>query len=185
MFEITFVQLFVLITAVWLLVRGFCASRNKCVNWKRECLLLTVYICIVVISRIVYFPRHLVNGHIGTLKFDAGKILPLWLNYRPFTFLKERYSGWKGNIIGNIAIYIPVGICWGLCFKQLNNVFKVTLAGFGLSLFVELSQLLFYERASDIDDLILNTVGAFIGALIYFGIAAWLNRSGRKSTNEI
>ncbi|WP_242829764.1 VanZ family protein [Butyrivibrio sp. XPD2006] len=33
---------------------------------------------------------------------------------------------------------------------------------------IELSQLLFYDRCSDIDDIILNTAGICIGALIYF-----------------
>lgn len=34
----------------------------------------------------------------------------------------------------------------------------------------EITQLPFYSRCSDIDDLIMNTTGVFIGAIIYFGI---------------
>ena len=47
-----------------------------------------------------------------------------------------------------------------------------------------MSQLLFYERASDIDDLILNTTGAFIGALIYFSAVALIKRS-KKNTVKV
>ena len=65
-------------------------------------------------------------------------------------------------------MFIPVGIIWPVCFKQLNNVFKVTLAGFVYTLLIELSQLPFYDRCSDVDDLILNTTGVLIGAVIYF-----------------
>lgn len=170
MIEISYLELVIFISVVWVALRTLFAIKIKQVNLKRECLLLTVYICIVVISRMVYFPWHYVDGHIDYLRFDAEKILPLWMNFRPFTFVYERYDGWQLNIIGNITMFIPVGICWGLCFKKLNNVLKVTLAGFGYSLVIELSQLFLYERGSDIDDLILNTTGAFIGALIYFGV---------------
>lgn len=184
MLEISFMQLLVIITILWVFVRGFAALRKKGIDWKRECLLLTVYICIVVVSRIVYFPWHLVDGHIGILRFDAEKILPFWINFRPLTFLNERYHGWALNTYGNIAMFIPVGIFWGLCFKRLDNIFKVTLAGFGFSFLIEVSQLLFYERSSDIDDLILNTTGAFIGALIYFSAVALIKRS-KKNTVKV
>ena len=81
-------------------------------------------------------------------------------------------------------MFIPVGIFWGLCFKRLDNIFKVTLAGFGFSFLIEVSQLLFYERSSDIDDLILNTTGAFIGALIYFSAVALIKRSKKNTVKE-
>lgn len=77
------------------------------------------------------------------------------------------------NIIGNITMFIPVGIIWPICFKKLDTPAKTILAGFGYSLLIELSQLLLYERLTDIDDLILNTIGVTIGAFIYFGIVKW------------
>ena len=60
----------------------------------------------------------------------------------------------------------------------------MALAGFGCSFLIEVSQLLFYERASDIDDLILNTTGVFIGALIYFSAFALIKRS-KKNTVKV
>ncbi|MBO4792126.1 MAG: VanZ family protein, partial [Clostridia bacterium] len=46
-----------------------------------------------------------------------------------------------------------------------KGVFPSLAFGAGLSLFIELFQLL-TPRHSDIDDLILNSLGAFIGALL-------------------
>ena len=69
-------------------------------------------------------------------------------------------------------MFIPVGIVWPICFKELDSVLKTVFAGAGFTLLIEISQLLFYERCSDIDDLILNTTGVMIGAMIYFGIRA-------------
>lgn len=65
-------------------------------------------------------------------------------------------------------MFIPVGIVWPVCFDELKKINKAILAGAGFTLLIELSQLLFYDRCSDIDDIILNTAGICIGALIYF-----------------
>jgi len=113
--------------------------------------------------------RH-VNGHIGYLIFDSSKILPFRLNLIPLVRLADIYDGWQLNIIGNVTMFIPVGIVWPVCFKKLDKLWKATLAGGGFSLLIEITQLLFYERCSDVDDLLMNTCGVFIGAVIYFGI---------------
>ena len=74
------------------------------------------------------------------------------------------------NIIGNIAMFIPVGIVWPICFGKLDTIRKTISAGAGLSLFIEVTQLFCLGRHTDVDDLILNTIGATIGAFIVFMI---------------
>ena len=170
MFEITYKGLFIFITLAWVATRVICGIRNQKVDWKHEGKLLTVYICLVVIARIVYFPMRPVEGRIGSLVLDVDKIFPLWINLVPIVHLFDVYDGWLINIIGNVAMFIPVGLIWPLCFKKLDKLGKTILAGAGFSLFIEITQLPFYDRCSDIDDLILNTTGILIGALIYFCI---------------
>ena len=85
------------------------------------------------------------------------------------------------NIIGNITMFIPVGLAWPFCFKKLDTLGKTVLVGAGFPLFVEITQLAFYDRCSDIDDIILNTTGIFIGALIYFGVKRLNTRKKRVS----
>ncbi|MBP5594111.1 MAG: VanZ family protein [Pseudobutyrivibrio sp.] len=182
MIEISFLQMFIFLTVVWILVRYLVNRSLNKVDLKRELQLILVYICIVVISRMVYFPLHLKEGHIAPLLFDASRIVPFRTNFQPFVFTWERYDGWKINIIGNITMFIPVGIVWPVCFKQLNNVWKVTLAGFVYTLLIEISQLPFYDRCTDVDDLILNTTGVFIGAVIYFVIAS-ISKLFKKKVN--
>ncbi len=171
------------IVILWVIIRAFVIIKKSEFNIKHEAKLLTVLLCFVVISRMVYFPLHHVNGHIGVLKFDASRILPFRLNLNPMVCVNERYSGWQMNIIGNIAMFIPVGIFWPMCFKKLKNVGTAVLAGGGLSLFIEISQLLFYDRCTDIDDLMLNTFGVFIGAVLYFGIGR-IVYSGRGDRSQ-
>ena len=170
MFEITYAGLFVFITLAWVVARAISGIRNSKLNWKYEAKLLTVYICLVVITRFVYFPLRLVEGRIASLVLDVEKIFPLWINLMPIVHLFYVYDGWLINIIGNITMFIPVGLVWPFCFKKLDTIGKTVLVGAGFSLFIEITQLPFYDRCSDIDDLILNTTGILIGALIYFCI---------------
>lgn len=166
--EITYSQMLIFISVVWVLLRIFFAVKNKKVDVKYELKLLTVYVCIIVVTRFVYFPLGLENGHIKPLVFDTSRINPPWVNFEPIKHMFDIYDKWLINIIGNIAMFIPVGICWPFCFKKLDTFWKSILAGFGFTLFIEISQLAFYERCTDIDDLIMNGTGAIIGSAIYF-----------------
>lgn len=167
---ISFNVMMIFITITWILFRIIKGIRNQKVSIKREMQLLLVYICIIVICRFVYFPlQHDIYG-IAPLVFAKNVVFPLRINLIPFNFLTDVYPGWQINIIGNILMFVPVGIVWPICFKELDNIKKTVLAGFGFTLLIELSQLPFFDRCSDVDDLILNTTGAAIGAVIYFGI---------------
>ena len=150
-------------------------------DWKYEGKLLTVYICLVVIARFVYFPMRLVEGQIASLIFNIEKIIPLWINLVPIVQLFDVYDGWQINIIGNIAMFIPVGLVWPFCFKKLDTIGKTVLVGAVFPLLIEITQLPLYDRCSDVDDLILNTTGILIGAMIYFGIKQLMDRP--KSVN--
>ena len=170
MLEITYKGMFLFITLAWIAVRVFFGVRNGRADWKREAQLMLVYICLVVIARFVYFPMRLVEGRIGSLYLDVSKLFPLWINPVPIVHLFDTYDGWLINIIGNVTMFIPVGLVWPCCFKELDTLKKTVLWGAAFSLFIEITQLPFYSRCSDVDDLILNTTGIFLGALIYFGV---------------
>lgn len=68
------------------------------------------------------------------------------------------------NIVGNIILFVPFGVLLPLAFK----VERLTiLYGCSASILVELIQLAFAMGAADIDDVILNTLGAVIGYIAY------------------
>jgi glycopeptide antibiotics resistance protein len=128
-----------------------------------------VYICIVVVVRFTFCPFGKVDGRIQPLMFDHQKILPFWLNLKPFIYLFDYPTIGDAllNLIGNTAMFIPLGIVWPAVFKKLNTHLKVITAGAGVSLIIELLQLPFYNRATDIDDLVLNSAGFIIGYGFY------------------
>jgi len=71
-----------------------------------------------------------------------------------------------GNVIGNIVIFIPLGIYLPI-FKNDKRVKTNLLYIFIMSLLVEITQGILGIGASDIDDIILNCFGGWIGILGY------------------
>jgi glycopeptide antibiotics resistance protein len=74
------------------------------------------------------------------------------------------------NGLGNIVVFIPLG--WGLAGilpqgRPRQTIGRATLGGGLFSLMIELMQLAVSNRATDIDDLIFNTLGAALGALSF------------------
>ncbi len=159
----------IFISLIWLAVRGICWLKSKRIHLKREAALILVYICIVVVVRFTFCPFGKVDGKIQPLLFDKDKIFPLWVNLKPLIYLFDYPTRREAllNLIGNIAMFIPLGVVWPAVFRKLDTHFKVIAAGIGVSLCVEILQLPFFGRASDIDDLILNTTGFLIGYGIY------------------
>lgn len=169
MFYIYYPEMLVYISIVWCLVRMVATRKEKEINWKREAQLLLVYVCIIVIARFTFFPYAQVNGRIQPLSFDVTKIYPFRINLEPIVHMNDYVDKRKAmrNFVGNVAMFVPLGIVYPCVFKQLNTHIKVLAAGIGFSLAIELLQIPFYERVTDIDDILMNSAGYIIGYGIY------------------
>ena len=70
------------------------------------------------------------------------------------------------NLLGNVLIFVPFGF-----FMPIGSRFRSFLAttfyGFGISLCVELFQLVIKVGSFDVDDLLLNTVGSVLGYMLF------------------
>ena len=175
MLEISFLSAELAFTAVWLLVRISIWIRRNSIDWKREAVLLLMYFNLAVIIRFVFFPRTMVDGHVQPLIFEAAAVFPLRINLVPLVHLFD-YDNVRDviwNVVGNAVMFIPTGIVLPIVYRQLNSFWKVVAAGAFISLCIEILQLPFPSRASDIDDLILNTLGTAVG----YGIQAALRRN--------
>ena len=169
MISISFTTMIVAISLVWLIIRAGFWINSKRIDVVREAQLILVYICIVVVCRFTFFAFGKVDGKIAPLIFDIYCVFPLRLNFVPFMKLMDypRLSEAWLNLIGNTTMFIPLGIVWPSVFKKLNTHAKVIVAGVGVSLCIEILQLPFFSRVTDIDDLILNSFGYIIGYGIY------------------
>ena len=130
---------------------------------------MLVYICIVVVARFTFFPFSRIDGKIQPLIFNMAQIFPPRVNLIPMVNLLdyEIFREMLINVIGNTTMFIPLGIVWPSVFRKLDTHGKVIGAGVGFSLCIEILQLPFYDRVSDVDDLILNSLGFLIGYGIY------------------
>lgn len=169
MLEISYSSMIIFITCLWILVRIITGMKYKRLSWKRELELLLVYICIIVVARFTFFPFSRVNGKIQPLIFDATNAFPPRINLLPIVYLLDYEIRREAliNVIGNTAMFIPPGIIWPSVFRKLDAHWKVITAGVGASLCIEILQLPFFDRVSDIDDLILNSLGFLMGYGIF------------------
>lgn len=70
------------------------------------------------------------------------------------------------NLFGNILIFMPLGFFVPMASKY-KSFFASLLCTFGLSLGVEIFQLLTKVGSFDVDDLLLNTIGGVTGHIIF------------------
>ena len=159
----------IFLTVLWVLVRVFVCLKQGAIRWKRELQLLLVYICIMVVARVTFFPFSKVDGQVQPLIFDKANALNFQINLIPLAYLFDYETKREAiiNVIGNTTMFIPIGIVWPIVYKELNKHWTVIAAGVGFSLTIELLQLPFYGRHTDIDDLLLNSIGFLIGYGIY------------------
>ena len=88
-----------------------------------------------------------------------------------------RVGNWRYFIYlfgGNLFWFVPAGV---LVRLRGGRLWQAALAGLALSLLVETGQFVLGSGVSELDDLILNTLGAVLG----FGLAAPLLRGRKKS----
>ena len=85
------------------------------------------------------------------------------INFIPF-YYENNVSFHFREVIENVIIFIPLGIY--LKMIGIDNK-KTILFGFAVSLLLEASQYVLSVGASDITDVITNTLGALIGVLFY------------------
>lgn len=77
------------------------------------------------------------------------------------------------NILGNIGIFIPLGILFPYVNHRKDRWISIIVYGFFISFLIESIQLILAIGSFDVDDLILNTLGAMIGYMFY---RIWMKR---------
>ena len=89
------------------------------------------------------------------------------LNLIPFRVLSE-WLAHPFNFFGNVLLFMPIGFFEVLLhpsYTRKQQLLRTAAVSAGISLFVEFAQL-FNFRVSDVDDIILNTIGGLSGCLL-------------------
>lgn len=126
---------------------------------KRKIINLTYIIYLIWILRITVFRPSMGLGH-----FFSGKMnMTLFQEYLPLI----RNGAWRRVVylfVGNIVCFIPFGLY--LQWHKKRRLVTIALIGLLFSLFIETMQYILGTGISELDDLILNTLGAVAGALL-------------------
>lgn len=135
-----------------------------------------IFLCYLgILLRITVF-----RSGFGTHGFCADGVinLKLFTEYLPLI----RTRDW-GRIVylfvGNIIWFVPLGM-YVRYRKAERGILRAAVLGFVLSFSIEAMQYMFGTGISELDDLILNTAGAALGALLMHGLSTFLEK-GRQS----
>ncbi len=71
------------------------------------------------------------------------------------------------NILGNILALAPLAFFLPLLFKSQNNFFRFFLSALGATLAIEIAQFVTMSGTCDIDDILLNLLGACVAFAIF------------------
>lgn len=149
-------------------------KNNSDINYKREILYL-IFICYIVgLFNLVLVPINFWNIIWYNIFYNFNEnpfagIFDFSYNFIPtiYKIIIGEYAlgSWvKTMIIGNILMFIPMGILLSLCFENVNkkNIFNNAVL---IPLSIEVLQLV-VGRSFDIDDLVMNFLGIVIGYYI-------------------
>ena len=122
---------------------------------------LLFLVSILFILSLTLIPEHL---SANCIKSGEVNLIP----FRTISGLTIHYSfgGFIINNIGNIILFVPFGFLLALKFRNIDSVTKAYLVGAILSITIEIFQLFIPNRWTDIDDIILNTLGTGIGYIL-------------------
>lgn len=96
------------------------------------------------------------GGGVNLVPFHTIKA---FMNLHPSTSMQVKVF----NLLGNVALFMPLGFLLPLVFRKANSFWKVSAASFLVSLLFELYQFITYTGNFDVDDLLLNSMGGAIG----------------------
>ncbi|MBX9988612.1 VanZ family protein [Priestia aryabhattai] len=117
---------------------------------------------ILFIIRLTMFPESSLNiggekGGINLVPFyTIGDLL-----------FHHSFADFIVNNIGNIILFVPFGFFLSIKFKKIDSLSKGFLVGMVFSISIEIVQLFMPNRWTDIDDVILNTLGTGIGYSVF------------------
>lgn len=148
-------------------------KKGKPVNLYHEILLILFLLFLVGLASQTVFPQF-VEGPDG-LEMLESEIQRF--NLVPFNKIKEiqialyydNFDYIMIEVFGNISMFVVIGFFFPLLWKKFERFTFTVGLSFLISLFIETTQI-FLPRATDVDDLIMNTLGGLIGYCIYLAI---------------
>ena len=152
-------------------------KKQRLIIW----LFLDVYILLLANFTLIddTFGRNIFN--IQNLNFDSlANYIDTSLNLTPFATIKLYINGLKSgnislgyffiNIFGNFLMLMPLSFFVPTLIEKINKFYKFLIIVILFAICIELLQILFLTGSCDIDDVILNVLGASISYPIFLKV---------------
>jgi len=120
---------------------------------------------LVLLAFVVFLPAREAGRVTGIVGWIAEALATLGVPRDPAAVVLE--------FLANVVLFAPLGVLLVLAFPGVRW-WAVVLAGFLLSVGIELVQLAIPSRVSSVSDVVANTAGTTLGLLL-----AWSRRRGR------
>jgi glycopeptide antibiotics resistance protein len=149
-------------------------------NWIR--LFFAIYILFVIRVIIFKYPWEHMRAIVAS--WQKGVILEglSTANFTPFKTIKMYidYSyklNSTENLLGNVVVFMPFGLLFPVLTESGQNFFVMLFNAFLFVLGIEIFQLFSAFGAFDVDDILLNCLGAALG----FGIHRLIDHTQRRN----
>ncbi len=164
-----------LLEIFYIVIRVIYLKRKKFkINYKQEILYLIFMCYIVVLFNLTLVPSNFWSNIWHLIFYGFGErplagMFEFSYNFIPtlYKVIIDEYllGSWVITmIIGNVLMFIPMGVLIPLCFKNIGNK-KIVIYAVLIPLIIEIFQPII-GRSFDIDDIIMNFLGIIIGYLI-------------------
>ncbi len=97
---------------------------------------------------------------LDTANFTLFKTIRMYIDY---AYMLNSFE----NLVGNVVVFVPFGFLLPYVLKNGKIFFVMLLNAFLFVLGIELFQLFSAFGAFDVDDILLNCVGAIIGYMLF------------------
>ena len=95
--------------------------------------------------------------------FTLGKSIRMYIRYF------NKFPFWNGfaNLIGNILVFVPFGMLLPKSYPGCSKWWRAVYCSVGMVMSIELFQLLSGFGIFDVDDILLNVLGAMLGYSLF------------------
>lgn len=134
---------------------------------------------LVLLTYFLFFAEEM--GRSPNIRAQYSYNLSLFKEIRRFIVYRHilGYQAVFLNIAGNVVAFMPFGFFLPVIWQRTKHWYTTTLLAFVVSFCIEVTQLVMRVGSFDVDDLFLNTVGAFAGYLVFCMLkGVWHKYSG-------
>lgn len=154
---------------------------------KKGLLIATFAAYLIVVAAFTIIPTRL--SQLRSPHSDHVNLIPLGYSFKCFQLAYWPHRGLLPfclmHTLGNVALFLPFGILLPVVASRFRSLKRVTLIALCLSLSIETIQFVLRfigsPRAVDIDDVLLNTLGACLGFAIYRGV---MKAKGKRGSGQ-